>query len=177
MHLDATAEIPFPPRQVFEVYRDKLPELVPYLPNIREIVVQRRSEEGEEVRLLNRWKGGGEIPAAIRSLLADKLEWDDDARWDASHLTTEWRISVPAFRDAFRCEGRNRFEALGADRTRFVIEGELTVDGSRIPGVPKLVGRTLAPIAERFLVGAIRPNLLAVSKGVERYLRERGVSG
>lgn len=173
MQLNATAEIPFPIQQVYEVYRDKLPELVPYLPNIREIVVQRRTEDGQVVKLLNRWKGGGEIPSAIRSVLSEKmLEWDDEATWDASQLTTQWRITVPTFKEAFRAEGRNRFEPMGPERTRFLIEGELSVDGGKIPGVPKLVGRTLAPVAERFLVGAIRPNLLEVSKGVERYLRE-----
>ena len=175
MKLEATVEIPFARSRVFEVYRDKLPELVPYLPNIRGIDVVERQDEGPVTRLKNRWKGGGEIPAAARSFLSEKLlEWDDHATWDGQAHTTDWRVEVPAFRDAVRASGKNTFEALGADRTRFRIEGELVIDAGKIPGIPKLLSRTVAPVVERFLVAAIKPNLVEVTRGVERYLREKG---
>jgi len=37
MKLDVSVEIPFPREQVYATYRDKLPDLVPYLPNVRGI--------------------------------------------------------------------------------------------------------------------------------------------
>lgn len=175
MKLEATADIPFSREKVFQVYRDKLPELVPYLPNIRAIIQKSRTDEGQVVRLLNLWKGGGEIPAAARSVLSEKLlEWDDYATWDANAYTAEWRIETPAFKEAVHAAGKNTFEAIGPERTLLTIRGELSIDGSKVPGVPKLLARTVGPIVEKFLIAAIKPNLLEVSKGVEKYLREKG---
>ena len=176
MKLEAVADIPFAREQVYAVYRDRLPQLVPYLPNIREIVQKSRTEEGHLVKVLNLWKGGGEIPAAARSVVSEKLlEWDDDATWDNHAFTCEWRIVTPHFKDAVYAAGNNTFEALGPDRTRLTIRGELTIDGARVPGVPKFLAKTVAPVVEKFLIAAIKPNLLEVSKGVERFLKEKGV--
>lgn len=175
MKLEVTTEIPFPRQRVFEVYRDQLPELVPYLPNILGIEVRGREDEGQVTRLVNRWRGGGEIPAAARAVLSEKLlEWDDHALWEQAGFTTDWRVEVPAFKDAVRASGRNHFLELGLERTRFTIVGELSIDAGRIPGIPRLIARTVAPVVERFLVAAIRPNLVEVTRGVERFLRERG---
>ena len=42
MKIETTADIAFPRDLVFATYRDKLPELVPYLANVREITVTSR---------------------------------------------------------------------------------------------------------------------------------------
>lgn len=62
MRLDVSVDIPFYREKVFKAYRDDLPKLVPYLENVRAITVTSRSDEGPIVKLVNRWKGGGEIP-------------------------------------------------------------------------------------------------------------------
>src|SRR5687768_82877 len=107
MKLEAVAEIPFSRERVFAVYRDKLPELVPYLPNVRGIAVTSRKEEGSRLLLVNHWKGGGDIPAAARSVLSEKvLEWDDHATWDNAAWTTDWKIVSRAFPEGLRASGR-----------------------------------------------------------------------
>lgn len=170
MNLDVSVEIPYPREKVFETYRDKLPELVPYLPNVRGISVTSREEQGSTIKLLNRWKGGGDIPSVVRKFLSDELlEWDDHATWHSDKFLTEWRTVVPAVKEAVRAEGTNRFEDLGG-RTRLVIQGVLEVEGSKIKIIPRLLAGTVGPAVEKFLVGAIKPNLVAVSKGVEKYL-------
>ena len=63
MRLDVSVDIPFAREQVFKTYRDDLPKLVRYLENVRAITVTSRTEEGPLVKLVNRWRGGGEIPA------------------------------------------------------------------------------------------------------------------
>ena len=131
MRLDVSVDIPFSRAQVFATYRDKLPDLVPYLPNVRGITVVSRADEGAVTRLLNRWKGGGEIPAAVRKFLSeDLLEWDDHAIWDQDKFTTQWRTVVPAFKDAVDASGWNYFEELGPKSTRYKIVGELKVDAA-----------------------------------------------
>lgn len=170
MKLEVSSDIPFPREKVFSVYRDRLVDLVPYLPNVRNITVVNRTEAGNTVQLLNRWKGGGEIPAMVRKFLSeDLLEWDDHATWLADSFTAQWRTVVPAFKEAVRAEGSNVFEAVGS-RTRLTIRGDLDVDAAKIRGVPRLLAGSIGPVVEKFLVAAIKPNLEAVSKGVERFL-------
>jgi hypothetical protein len=165
-------EIPFPREQVFKVYRDKLPDLLPYLPNVRGINVVSRDENGPVVKLLNRWKGGGDIPSAVRKFLSeDLLEWDDHAEWNETEWTCAWKTIVPAFKDAVESSGKNRFEAVG-DKTKLTIAGDLKVDASKVKGVPRLLAGGISPVIEAFLVGAIKPNLVATAKGVEKYIAE-----
>lgn len=175
MRLDVSTEIPFARADVFAVYRDKLPVLVPYLPNVRGITVVSRSDEAGVTKLLNRWKGGGDIPAAVRKFLSEELlEWDDHATWDQASFTTKWRTVVPAFKEALDAAGTNFYEEVGPALTRYRIEGELKVDASKVKGVPRFLAGTVGPIIETFLVGAIKPNLVSVAKGVEQYLRTQG---
>ncbi len=175
MRLDVSIDMPFPRADIFRVYRDKLPDLVPYLPNVRGITVVSRTDEGPIAKLVNHWKGGGEIPGAVRKFLSDDLlEWDDHATWDAVKFTTQWRTIVPAFKDAVDATGWNYYEELSPSSTRYKIVGELKVDASKVRGVPKFLAGTISPMIESFLVGSIKPNLVSVAKGVEQFLRQQG---
>ena len=173
MKLEVTVEIPFPRERAFAVYRDKLVELSAYLPNIREIKQLTRTDEGSVTRLLNHWRGGADIPAIARAFLSDKmLEWDDYATWDAATFTCAWRTEVGAFKDAVRAEGKNTFEDLGGTRTRLTIRGDIEVDARKVKAVPRLFAGTVGPAVESFLVATIRPNLVSVTEGLTKYLRE-----
>ena len=172
MKLEVSAEIPFPRALVFEIYRDKLPELVKYLPNVRGITQVTRTEEGATIKLLNRWKGGGEIPGVVRKFLSeDLLEWDDHASWHSDKFTCDWRTVVPAFKDAVESAGHNRYDALGPNLTRLTIAGDLRVDAAKVRGVPRFLGGTIGPAIEAFLVSSIKPNLISVAKGVSEYIK------
>src|SRR5215472_15564287 len=73
MELHADARIPFPRDRVFTAYRDHLPDLLPYLPNVKRVEVKSREEKGHIVNLVNEWQGGGEIPAAVRAIIGDSM--------------------------------------------------------------------------------------------------------
>lgn len=173
MRLDVSVDIPFSREQVFKAYRDDLPKLVPYLENVRAITVTSRSDEGPIVKLVNRWKGGGEIPSVVRKVVSeDLMEWDDLATWNETDFTCQWKTVVPAFKEALDATGTNTFTAVGDKAMRFTIRGELKVDAAKVRGVPRLLAGTIGPAIESFLVGRIQPNFLTVAKGVERWLRE-----
>lgn len=173
MRIDISVDIPFPMKAVFQAYRDHLPELVPYLHNVRAIEVKERKDDAGRVKLLNRWKGGGEIPSAVRKFLSEELlEWDDHAEWDEAAMTCAWRTVVPAFRDAVDAAGKNVYVEKAPGLTHLTIAGELKVDAGKVKGVPRLLAGTVSPAIESFLVAAIRPNLVSVAKGVELYLRQ-----
>lgn len=171
MRIDVTAEIAFPRERVYAAYRDHLVDLVPHLHNVRAITITSRVDEGQMVKFVNRWKGGGEIPAAVRKILSDDLlEWDDLATWNAADFTTQWQTIVPAFKDAVDARGMNTFTEPRPGVTTMKIAGELKVDATKVKGVPRLLAGTVGSAVEAFLVAAIKPNLVSVAKGVEKYL-------
>lgn len=169
MKLLAESTLAFSRELVFRTYRDRLVELVPYLPNIRRIERTSRSDEGAVSRIVNVWHGGGDIPSVARAVLSEKmLSWTDYATWDESKWTCHWKMEAHSFKEAIHAEGMNRFVEKGAGCT-LVIDGELAVDGRKLP-IPRFLAGTVAPAVEKFLVGMIRPNLTEVAKGVARFL-------
>lgn len=170
MELRADARLAFPRPIVFLAYRDKLAEMLPYLPNVRRIEVVDRTERDGTVTLHNVWHGGGEIPAAARAFLSEAmLSWDDTAEWNEADFTCHWVITTRAFTEAVRCEGWNRFSEDGAG-TRLEIRGTLEIDARKIKGVPRLFAGKVGKGVEEFLVGKIQPNLVEVTQGLRQYL-------
>jgi hypothetical protein len=173
MEIRTDVTLPFPRERVFVAYRDRLPELLRYLPNIRGVEVRTREEREGEVYLVNAWKGGGEIPSAARAVLRESmLSWTDHATWRAAELVCAWRTEVHAFPGALRSSGTNRFVELPEGRTRIEFRGDLVCDASHVPGVPKLLARGLNGTIEKLFVGKIAENLTAVGQGLGKLLAE-----
>ncbi len=174
MELRADANIPFPRPIVFAAYRDKLLDMLQYLPNVREIEIRMREEEGQVVKLLNFWKGGGEIPTAARAFISEgMLSWLDRATWNEAEFTCDWRIEPQAFTEAITCVGKNRFFEDGETRTRLEIRGELTIDGKKLKGVPGFLSGKVAKAVEELLISKIKPNLVSTADGLTKYLESR----
>lgn len=170
MRLSADAALPFSRARVFSAYRDKLVELVEFLPNIRGIEERSRKDDGPRSEIVNVWRGGGDIPAAARAVLSeDMLNWTDYASWDESDFSCAWRIETHSFTEAVSCQGKNRFVETGSG-TRLEIRGELGIDATKIRGVPRLLAKTVGKAVEDLLVKKITPNLISVSDGLRRYL-------
>jgi hypothetical protein len=173
MDLRADARIPFPREIVFTVYRDDIVKVVPYMTNVQSIEVRSRKDDGPNVSFVNEWKGGGEIPTAVRAVLSEAmLSWTDYATWNADALTCDWRIETHALKDAVRCTGQNRFVDDGAGATRLEIRGTFDVDASKV-GVPKLLAGAVARKVEEFMVSKIQSNLVETAKSLTKYLQER----
>jgi hypothetical protein len=172
MELRADVNLPHPRPLVFRVYRDRTPELLPYLPNVRAITVESRREDGDVVEMVNTWKGGGEIPKAARAFLSEAmLSWTDRAKWDEKTFVCEWKVETHAFTEAVSCTGTNTFVDDGGE-TRIEIRGTLSIDPKKVRGVPSLVAGKVAKMVEEFLVAKIRPNFVETSRGVERFIKE-----
>jgi hypothetical protein len=69
-----------------------------------------------------------------------------------------------------KAEDRHRLEALSDATTRLSVHGELEVDGLQVAQLPRVLARSVGPLAERFLSSALRQNLEHVSKGVIQFL-------
>jgi hypothetical protein len=170
MLISADLSIPFPRALVYETYRDKLVELLPYMPNVRRLTVQSRRDEGAKVHCVIEWHGGGEIPMAARAILSENmLSWTEHDLWNEAEFLLEWRIETHAFTEAVDCTGKNRFIADG-NTTIIESRGELKIDSTRIKGVPHFLATGVAHLLEDFLGTKIEPNLIQMGAGVRHYL-------
>lgn len=172
MEIKTDVTLKFPRERVFATYRDRLDDLLQFLPNIRGLVTNSREERaGGDVHLVNEWKGGGEIPSVARGFLDESmLSWTDHATWKAQAFLCEWRTDVHAFPGALLCSGYNRFVELPGGQTRIEFRGDLTCDASKVPGVPKLLARSVNGTVEKIFVGKIGENLVAVGQGIGKLL-------
>ncbi len=173
MIISANAYIPFPRPLVYATYRDKLTELVSYLPDIRGIDIKSRREEGGLLHFVNEWHGGGEIPLVARAVLSEAmLSWTDIATWNESEFTTVWRINTHAFTEAVHCTGKNSFLEM-ENGTLIENRGVLTIDPKQIKNVPQFLAGTVSQTVEDYLSKKIEPNLHQVAEGVRLYLEQK----
>jgi hypothetical protein len=175
MEIRSESRLHHPVEAVFLAFRDHMPEVAAYIPDIKQVVVQSRKEEGDVVHLHNEWVAGAEVPAvAARFIKPEQLRWDDFAVWFASDRHCEWTIRTRVFTDAVRCSGQTRLIADG-DATRVALIGALELDLSDIQGVPSFLGRRIAPQIEAFVVSLIKPNLERTNEAIGRFLDAGGV--
>jgi len=168
--LSADAVLPASRPVVFAAYRDHLLDLLPYLPNVRQIVLGSCVQQGPVTERVNVWHGGGEIPAVARAVISESmLSWTDRARWNEEAFVCDWRVETHAFTDAVHCEGRHTFVEEGA-RTRLETRGTLTIDATKVRAVPRLLAPRVGRLIEEFLAAKIQPNLVEVTKGLGQYL-------
>jgi hypothetical protein len=170
VQIHASSLIPHPISRVFLAFRDEMPAVASFMPNVREIVVRAREETAEGVRIHNEWVGRGEIPKVAQSIVKpDMLRWDDFATWNHATTSCEWSLKLRVFTDNVRCSGRTVLAAEGSG-TRVTLSGTLQLDMRDIPGVPRFLAGTVAPQVEKFVVALVTPNLEQMNVAIARYL-------
>jgi hypothetical protein len=171
--LHADAVLPFARPVVFTAYRDRLLDLLPFLPNVRRIELGSSVREGSVTERINVWHGGGEIPAVARAVISEAmLSWTDRARWDEDAFVCDFRVETHAFTEAVCCEGRHTFVEDGAG-TRIETRGVLAIDATKVKAVPRLFASRVGHLVEEFLAAKIEPNLIEVTRGLGRYLQAK----
>ncbi len=61
--------------------------------------------------------------------------------------------------------------ALDEKNTEVILEGTISIDARKVPGVPKLMARKIGSAVETFVVKLIKPNLCKTNDGVRQFLR------
>ncbi len=174
MRIQSESIVTHPCDTVYEAYRDRLPEIAAYIPDIKEIRAESREEKDGEVHIHNVWVGDREIPAFARAFLKpEMLEWDDYARWSDEEKVVRWELKLRVFRDSMTCGGINRFIAETDETTKVIIDGDLDIDLKSIPGVPKVLAKGLKPKVEKFIISLITPNLEQMNSSLQEFLDDR----
>ncbi len=158
---------------VYKTFRDELTELIPHLPDVKNIEVQKREEVDENTtRVVNLWTAEAEeIPRVARPFIKpEMLVWTDVANWHDDTWACDWVIEVGFLSEAVTCKGSTKYLEKGADKTEVVITGQLDVNAKEIPGVPRLGAGKIGSVIESFVVRLITPNLTNINRGLERYL-------
>ena len=173
MQLHADARIPFPRETVFAAYRDDITRLLPFLPNVRAIEVKSRRDDGLRVEMVNEWRGGGDIPAAVRAVLGESvLSWTDYASWDGRTFSCAWRTETQAFGDAMKCQGQNEFVEDGAGADHRLGSRCARHRRSQDPWGAWISCRHGGSSGGGFSRLEDQANLLETAKGLERYLKK-----
>ena len=143
------------------------------MPDMREIRVHRVDPTDSGAEIHNEWISSAEMPRGINKVIrSEHLRWDDYATWDDTNHWVDWRIKTRVFTDSVTCSGRNRFVAEG-NSTRVILNGNLEINISSIPGVPRIIGNRLKPKVESFIVKLVTPNLKRVNQCLQSYLDDQ----
>ena len=161
---------------VFAVMRDRLVELVPFLPEVQSIEVLEREDLGPgRLRFVNLWQGKPDAaPKAVRPFISgNMLRWKDHAQWDEAAKKVQWRLEPFHFGTLFECRGEDLFAALPDGRTKMMIKGTLNIYPERVPGVPSFLAKRLRPDVEKFVMNLVTPNLRGIAGGITKYLASK----
>ncbi len=170
--LDIRDTVSFPRNFVFEIYSERLSELVSYMPNIDSIEVKNRNIlQCGRLEITNLWQASrSEIPKLIRPFIKpEMLQWNDHATWDQGAYACHWRSEFLCFNGAIRSSGTNYYRMLDDHTMELHLTGAVKVDGSKIPGVPRLLSGKVADAIETGAVRMAEQNLRAMNRGFEAF--------
>lgn len=174
MEFTVEERVKFPRELVYKTLRDKLPELVPYIPNVKKIEVMKKQKTKRGVYLENKWYADYEIPKLVQKIIKiEHLTWMDYANWFDDEYACEWRLEPVFFKDYVDASGRNEFfEDKGETIIR--LNGKLIVDTSKHPLVPRFLASRVNKEVEKMALFAIKPNLKRLVQGLREFLKKEG---
>lgn len=178
MEFSFDADIAGPLERVWELLRDRLTDLVPYLPTIDTIAEVERVVDGPRTRIVNAWQGNSAgVPPFARPFATKAMTaWHDHAEWDTEARTVRWRFEPHRFAKLYTCGGLNFVRALDAQTTRLELRGSLVIHPEHLP-LPGPLARRYAPRIGEWAIAKIQPNLLQVPKAVQAFFdHERGLA-
>ncbi len=153
-----------PREEIWQIMRDRLPELAGQLDDIDRIeLVEREAERERKHRLTNRWVSRQSIPTVLASQLGGtEISWLDENEWDDERYVCDWSITPSILTDAIRCRGSSCYEkAMGGRGTRVTFEGEFELlSGSE--SMPRILEGPLNGFVESIVTTLIPKNLRKV---------------
>jgi hypothetical protein len=175
MNFEKASVVSHPASVVLETMIERMHEIVPFLPSVNGIELISREEIPDgKLRIVRRWHGSMDnAPGALKPFLNEEImAWTDTAVWTPADYRVDWTLST-SMGGLYDCSGTNFFEPdpqAPEGSTRMRVTGTLQVYPERLPGLPKFLGKRLAPQVEKFIVGLITPNLMDVAVGLQGYL-------
>ena len=171
--------VSYPVERVYLALRDRMVELPEYLPQITSIEeLSRETRDDGDLDIVNLWQGNSKsAPAGVRPFVSKKmLAWRDYGTWREQKKYVEWRFETMHFDSLYECGGVNYLEDRDGS-TQLRLTGTLTVHPDRVPGVPRLLAKRLAPKVEQWLINMVTPNLQHLPRAVQAFLDADSANG
>lgn len=177
MEFEVHDRVPYPVEAVIHAMRDRIAELVPYMPDIESVKEEERTSTGPgRFKLRNRWMAKDRIPTVARSLIDPKsLGWIDHAEWDGTGV--RWRLEMLFMTEYVSVTGETRFSDDGRGATLVHLKGDLKLDIAKHPSIPRLLSGTITKGVEQLVISLVKPNLLNVNRGIEKLLASDAAKG
>jgi hypothetical protein len=167
--------VKYPLDLVWLTIRDRLPELVPLLDDVKQITVLERVEQADgRVHMVNLWQAKPQLPAFLASeIKPEMMAWTDRADWQPASYECHWRIEPKFLPELTACSGLTSYQpAMGGRGTRITFEGALDLNARNLSSVPSLVGDTLLKGVEAFATSLIPKNFRKLTEAASRFLDE-----
>lgn len=174
MKIESSEIIKRPLNEVYNLVRNDLVKVVPYLPNVDRIEVKDKTEDNGKLSVTNHWYAKVELPSMMTKFLKPEiLSWKDMANWDDASHTVNYKMESFLANDLFDAKGTNVFVAVDENTTELKLKFELTIYPEKVPGVPRLLAGKVKPMIEGLIEKMITPNLTSLGKGINQYFQNQ----
>ena len=174
MEIKVATTINQPRDIVYELVRDDVEKLVPYMPNIEEITSKSSERDGSTLKVTRGWRAKAEVPRMAQKFVKPELfAWDDIATWDDDERSVEYYLESAVANDLYDAKGKNLWVELGEDKMELRIQCSVTIYPERLPGVPRMLAGKVKPMIESLVGKMLKPNLTSLGDGINRYFAER----
>ena len=173
MKLESQDIIPRPREEVYNVLKNDLEKLVPYMPNVKKIEMVNRVEKGEGLTaIINHWYANAEIPTIAKKFIKeDLMSWKDKAVWNDKEFLVEYELESFWGNDIYDATGKNIISELGPNKTQLTLTCDLVIHPNKVPGVPKFLVKKVLPAIEGLIQKILQPNLTSLGKGLNEYFK------
>jgi hypothetical protein len=172
IHLEHKDIIDRPLEEVYNIVKNELPKIVPFLPNIEKIEVKslKEEKEGQETHIINHWYGKAEIPPVAQKFVKKELfSWKDTAIWNNKDHQVDYKLESFWANDLYEAKGCNKFRAISPNQTELIVICDIEIHPDKVPGVPRFLVKQVLPSIEDLLKKFIGPNIMSLGKGLKGY--------
>lgn len=171
MKIDHTDIIDAPVKTVYNLVKQQLPDIVPYLPNIKKIDKIKEQKKSKKTILTNHWFANLEAPRLLKKVLSEDLfSWKDIATWDDSKLTVDYCLESFVGNDLFSAKGKNYFSSTTEGNTQLRLTCHIEIHAEKLPGIPKIMAKKITPAIESLIEKMLQPNVTSLGEGIRGYL-------
>lgn len=174
MELKHSDRIDAPAFEVYTLVKDKLPEIAKYLPNVEKIEKLSNKTLGSgKTEIINHWYAQVELPTLVKKFLSKELlSWKDKAVWDDTKMCVSYELESFIANNLFEAKGTNYFKACETGKSELLVTCSVQIHAENIPGVPKLMVRSVLPLIEKVIEKMLQPNLTSLGQGLKAFLAD-----
>lgn len=174
MILESKEIINRPIEEVYNLVKNDLDKLVPYLPNVSKIEVKDKSVDGSKTHIVNHWYAIAEMPSLLQKFLKPEIfSWKDIANWNDEENKVDYTLESFLANDLFDANGTNTFRAIGENQTELHLRCDVKIYPDKVPGVPRLLAKKVTPLVEGLIEKILAPNLTSLGKGLNEYFEDK----